>query len=182
MSYILNALKKAERDRLREDPQDLNDFASAHWDPYQPPPKATGPGRWLLAGVLLLLGLVVGGFLSGQWMQYLPANQTTIATSLISEVVPEVIETPATQNEIRVESTANISEAQKSAPTAETIPDFRVAGHMFINEGSSSNRLFIGDRSFREGDALNQTWTLVSINPDNFVIKAGNRTEILSYR
>jgi hypothetical protein len=31
MSYILNALKKAERDRLREDPQDLNDFASAHW-------------------------------------------------------------------------------------------------------------------------------------------------------
>ena len=69
MSYILNALKKAERDRLREDPQDLNDFASAHWDPYQPPPKATGPGRWLLAGVLLLLGLVVGGFLSGQWMQ-----------------------------------------------------------------------------------------------------------------
>ena len=53
---------------------------------------------------------------------------------------------------------------------------------MFINEGSSSNRLFIGDRSFREGDALNQTWTLVSINPDNFVIKAGNRTEILSYR
>lgn len=115
-------------------------------------------------------------------MQYLPANQTTIATSLISEVVPEVIETPATQNEIRVESTANISEAQTSAPTAETIPDFRVAGHMFINEGSSSNRLFIGDRSFREGDALNQTWTLVSINPDNFVIKAGNRTEILSYR
>jgi hypothetical protein len=53
---------------------------------------------------------------------------------------------------------------------------------MFINEGSSSNRLFIGDRSFREGDALNQTWTLVSINPDNFVIKAENRTEILSYR
>lgn len=182
MSYILNALKKAERDRLREDPQDLNDFASAHWDPYQSPPKATGPGRWLVAGVLLLLGLVVGGFLSGQWMQYVPANQTTIATPLISEFVPEVIETPVTQNEIRAEGTANISEAHTSAPTAETIPDFRVAGHMFINEGSSSNRLFIGDRGLREGDALDKTWTLVSINPDNFVIRDGNRTEILSYR
>jgi|TARA_B110000444_G_scaffold28889_1_gene23899 hypothetical protein len=182
MSYILNALKKAERDRRREDPQDLNDFASAHWDPYQPPPQATGSGRWLLAVVLLLLGLVLGGFFSGQWMQYLPANQTTIATPLISEVALEVIETPAMQNEIQAESTADISESQTSAPVAETIPDFRVAGHMFITEGSSSNRLFINDRSFREGDALNKTWTLVSIKPDNFVIKAGNRTEILSYR
>jgi len=35
MSYILNALKKAERDRLREDPKELDDFASAHWDPYK---------------------------------------------------------------------------------------------------------------------------------------------------
>ena len=182
MSYILNALKKAERNRLREDPQDLNDFASAHWDPYQPSPQATGSGRWLVAVVLLLLGLVIGGLLNGQWTQSLPANQTIIATPLTSEVAPEVIETPATQNEISRESTVNISETQTSAPIAETIPDFTVAGHMFITEGSSSNRLFIDDRSFREGDALNKTWTLVSIKPDNFVIKAGNRTEILSYR
>jgi hypothetical protein len=33
MSFILNALKKAEQDRLREDPKDLEDFASARWDP-----------------------------------------------------------------------------------------------------------------------------------------------------
>ena len=36
MSYILDALKKAERDRLRDDPQRLDDFTSAAWDPYQP--------------------------------------------------------------------------------------------------------------------------------------------------
>ena len=35
MSYILNALKKAERDRMREEPQDLDDFVGADWDPYQ---------------------------------------------------------------------------------------------------------------------------------------------------
>ena len=30
MSYILDALKKAERDRLREDPKELDDFASSN--------------------------------------------------------------------------------------------------------------------------------------------------------
>ena len=35
MSFILNALKKAEQERLREDPKDLEDFASARWDPYE---------------------------------------------------------------------------------------------------------------------------------------------------
>lgn len=36
MSYILDALKKAERDRLREQPKDFDDLTGAHWDPYQP--------------------------------------------------------------------------------------------------------------------------------------------------
>ena len=34
MSYILDALKKAERDRLREQPKDFDDLTGAHWDPY----------------------------------------------------------------------------------------------------------------------------------------------------
>ena len=40
MSYILNALKKAEHDRKREEPEDLDDFVSAGWDPYQEQPKS----------------------------------------------------------------------------------------------------------------------------------------------
>ena len=40
MSYILNALKKAERDRKREEIEDLDDFVSADWDPYKEPTES----------------------------------------------------------------------------------------------------------------------------------------------
>ena len=35
MSYILKALKKAEHDRLREEPENLDDFVNSGWDPYE---------------------------------------------------------------------------------------------------------------------------------------------------
>ena len=41
MSYILDALQKAERDRLREDPKELDDFVSANWNPYEPEVEST---------------------------------------------------------------------------------------------------------------------------------------------
>ena len=50
MSYILNALKKAERDRLREDPKELDDFASANWDPYQQAPSSSRLKNGLIVG------------------------------------------------------------------------------------------------------------------------------------
>lgn len=181
MSYILNALKKAERDRLREDSQDLNDFSSAHWDPYQPTPQTAGYLYWLLASVLLLMGLLLGGLFSQQWMQSPLSNQSITDQPLISEATPEVIKIPVVQKEIPIGS-EDISAEEALVINTDAVPDFIVAGHMFIAEGSSSNRLFIGDRSFREGDALNQTWTLVAIQPDNFVIRSGNRSEILRYR
>ena len=59
MSYILNALKKAERDRLREDPQELDNFASAHWDPYKPEPVKDL--SWLKVTVVLVPLIVLIG-------------------------------------------------------------------------------------------------------------------------
>ena len=183
MSYILNALKKAERDRLREDPQDLNDFASAHWDPYQPPPQSAGSRYWLLASVVLLtMGLLLGGLFSQQWNQLLPSNPSIIDAPVISEITPKVVKILERQNNKSILESEDLIAKEVLAPDTEVVPDFIVAGHMFITEGSSSNRLFIDDRSFREGDILNETWTLEAINPDNFVIRAGDRIEIRPYR
>ena len=183
MSYILNALKKAERDRLREDPQDLNDFASAHWDPYQPPPQSAGSRYWLLASVVLLtMGLLLGGLFSQQWNQLLPSNPSIIDAPVISEITPKVVKILERQNNKSILESEDLSADKALAPDTEVVPDFIVAGHMFITERSPSNRLFIDDRSFREGDALDQTWTLEAINPDNFVIRAGDRIEIRPYR
>ena len=61
MSYILDALKKAERDRLREDPKELDDFASSNWDPYQQATESNSVKYLVLViGFLaLLLALVI---------------------------------------------------------------------------------------------------------------------------
>jgi hypothetical protein len=42
--------------------------------------------------------------------------------------------------------------------------------------------LFIGQSSYREGDKITEEWTLVSIQPDYYIISAGESTEILPYR
>lgn len=56
MSYILNALKKAEHDRLREEPQDLDDFVSSGWDPYQKTEQTLGAAAryWLPLTILVI--------------------------------------------------------------------------------------------------------------------------------
>ena len=61
-------------------------------------------------------------------------------------------------------------------------PDFVIAGHMFIKQASSSNRLFIGDSSYKAGDMLDTNWMLIAINADNFVVQAQTRVEIIAYR
>jgi len=62
------------------------------------------------------------------------------------------------------------------------VPDLVIAGHMYLNQGSTSNRLFIGERSFREGDAIDSVWTLVAINSDSFMIRADDRVETIPFR
>ena len=78
MSYILNALKKAERDRLREDPKELDDFASAHWDPYKPEPVKDS--SWLKVTVVLVpLAVVIGVYFGSTKMTQVEAPKLSPA-------------------------------------------------------------------------------------------------------
>ena len=61
MSYILNALKKAERDRKREEAEDLDDFVGAGWDPYQEPVK-NNASYTVAAIILMIAALLFYGF------------------------------------------------------------------------------------------------------------------------
>ena len=58
MSYILDALKKAERDRLREEADDIDDLSGSAWDPYTPTPRLVRRSM-LSYGLILLLLLAV---------------------------------------------------------------------------------------------------------------------------
>ena len=178
MSYILDALKKAERDRLREDPKELDDFASSSWDPYQQGPQ-TSSAKYLvlvIGSLALLMGLVI---YSGS------------KTQAPNTVEPEMIATPQTEQlsaqtqsiEQPAPEVANPAPEKQAAPAAEkALPQLTISGHMYIAEGSSSNRLFANQRTFRAGDKIDQHWTLVAIKLQGYEVQSADRVEILPYR
>ena len=181
MSFILDALKKAERDRLREDPKNLDDFVSAHWDPYEKAPSILASRNWLLGFLMIIIVFGVGLYMQG-WKVNAATDVISVADLQLPEseaLLPSAVEVkPALDAELSLSPAAE----QPITNAAPSVPEFIIAGHMFIAEGSNSNRLFIGQSSYREGDKITQEWTLVSIKPDYFIISAGESTEVLPYR
>ncbi|XXK45206.1 hypothetical protein ACMAY4_01375 [Porticoccaceae bacterium nBUS_17] len=181
MSYILNALKKAERDRLREDPKELDDFASAHWDPYEPEPVKDS--SWLKVTVVLVpLAVVIGVYFGSTKMTQVEAPKLSPAMNDLILQVDESTNSSSGEPLQTIETQPALSDPVKTENEASAVPDLVVAGHMYLNQGSTSNRLFIGERSFREGDAIDSVWTLVAINSDSFMIRADDRVETIPFR
>ena len=89
MSYILDALKKAERDRLREDPQELDDFASANWDPYQQTSSSISVKYLLLLAVTLVI-LVALVIYSGNFKIQSPITAVDEPTSSVTSQFDQI--------------------------------------------------------------------------------------------
>jgi len=180
MSYILDALKKAERDRLRDDPQRLDDFTSAAWDPYQPIRTKKSVSKAMVVLVIIATCVLfafysVGGFRLFQ-LQDQATDDLSLDLSIDKQKTIEKIQVePERSSELPIEI-----EVEANQVVLE--PDFLIAGHMFITQGSSSNRLFIGDSSYKAGDMLDTNWMLFAINADHFVVQVGTRVEIIAYR
>ena len=181
MSYILSALKKAERDRLREDPKELDDFASAHWDPYQPEPVKDK--SWLKVTVVLVpLAVVIGVYFGSTKMTQVEAPKLSPAMNDLILQVDESTNSSSGEPLQTIEMQPLPIDPVQIKNEALAVPDLVIAGHMYLNQGSTSNRLFIGERSFREGDAIDSVWTLVAINSDSFMIRADDRVETIPFR
>ncbi len=181
MSYILNALKKAERDRLREDPKELDDFASAHWDPYKLEPVKDS--SWLKVTVVLVpLALLIGVYFGSTKMTQVEAPKLSPAMNDSILQVDESTNSSSGEPLQTIETQPLPIDPVQIKNEALAVPDLVIAGHMYLNQGSTSNRLFIGERSFREGDAIDSVWTLVAINSDSFMIRADDRVETIPFR
>ena len=82
MSYILDALKKAERDRLRDDPQRLDDFTSAAWDPYQPIKTKKSASKAMVVLVIIVTCLLFAFYSTGGFRLFHSQDKTTDDLSL----------------------------------------------------------------------------------------------------
>jgi len=166
MSYILDALQKAERERLREDPKEFEDFVSAHWNPYEPEIESTSAKTFWVVVVVLLLSIGLGSYL----ILLTPISDSGQPLAEVHQQAPQSVTViPQTLPELKV-----------SGPIS--LPVMVVSGHMFIAQASASNRLFTGQRTLKAGDRIDQNWILLTIDLDGFRIRSGERTEYLSYR
>ena len=166
MSFILNALKKAEQERLRDDPKDLEDFASARWDPYEQKASSKKP--------LMIFSAVVFAVFSAGVMFYLMDNRG------FKQNKP-VVNTVETNSELTVDLSSSVVAAQTQPIDPMAIPLLDISGHMFFAQGSSSNRLFANDQAFKEGDLVANGWVLVAIQLDGIKLKKNERIEFIPY-
>jgi hypothetical protein len=164
MSYILNALKKAEQDRLRDNPKDLEDFASARWDPYEQKTSSNKTALMLSMIALIALGVAVVIYMDG--LKSLAQKTETLQSG---EAVTQVIETQSIEVRPKVEAD----------PYA--LPVLDISGHMFFAQGSKSNRLFANDQSFRQGDLVADGWRLSAIRIDGIEMEKQQRSIFLAY-
>lgn len=163
MSFILNALKKAEQERLRDDPKDLEDFASARWDPYGQKPSSNKKAMILVVISLIILSLALLIYSGG-----LKFSAEKAQNFLDSQNTLEIDEQPA-QIKSEVE------------PDPYALPMLNISGHMFFSQGSKSNRLFANDQSFKEGEIIDNGWRLTVIGIDGIEMTKQNRTVFIAY-
>ena len=164
MSYILNALKKAEQDRLRDDPKDLEDFASARWDPYEQKSASNKTAIVLVFISLAILGLAVVIYQGGlkpltQKVEMVSDNSqpANIVEPLMDELKPMI------------------------DPDPFALPVLEISGHMYFAQGSESNRLFANNQSFKEGDLIANGWQLTAIGVDGIKMEKQSRSVFIAY-
>ena len=186
MSYILNALKKAERERLREDPKNLDEFATASWDPYSEPEKKGNTPVYILLALLLSV-VVIAGYL---YVTTSPRQVTLPSTGTKQNAETKEPESMVPTNLPAVEQQgfdSGVRELDRPQERTEPdsvpqVPEVVITGHLFLGESSSLNRVFIADKSYQSGDSINSDWYIVSIGEGGILISSGDREHHISYR
>ena len=184
MSYILNALKKAEHDRKREEPEDLDDFVSAGWDPYQEAPKS-GASYKLAIIIVAIAALLFVGFYS---LNSGPQQAVEVVEEVLSEQIAEQIAEQVVEQSVEQQVAPVLEEFVEEAIAEEPVeeelqlPEVTIAGHIYIRSGSAKNRIFIGDKTYYVGDAIDGDWVIESINFDSLGIRSGALSSELPLR
>jgi hypothetical protein len=196
MSYILNALKKAEQDRLREEPQDLDDFVNSGWDPYEKTRQSSST-YWLPIGIVVIAAGLFYGFANlTPEVEVVPSAsvakiETVLEASPISVAAGEeylgeellVQELSVTELSVTGNSAVSNTDQIPRVTTVSTpLPDVTITGHIFIRASSRLNQIFVGEHTYHVGDKLDPNWVIEAINSDSLELRSGTQTTELPLR
>ena len=174
MSYILDALKKAQKDRAREGDIDFEDITGIAWDSIES--KIERPG---LAGNLIFSIIVVALLTSFVYFIY---NIKSIEPVFpLDKDYSELEDRKSFRSKVPKEDEASESRRQGITENFERAPNISVTGSIYIGEGASGNKIFIGDRAYREGDIIDDHWVLFHIGAQAIELRAGDTAFLINY-
>jgi general secretion pathway protein B len=169
MSYILDALKRAERDRhLTHVPTLTTIHASAH--PTRP------HWLWVGGGVLLVNAIVVMLLLRPAPVAG-PTGTTSLAPPAVAPPTADVQKSAQPQSSLATEPRVAPPTAPRSASPAPQTPFAALKLEMVVNADDPAERaVYISGRRYVTGESLERGAMIESIAPDAVVLRwAGQR-------
>ena len=171
MSFILNALQKAERDRLRDEKFEVEDLTSSVWELKNTTRKTSRRLVFQISSIFIIfcLGVLIFVYVSLRDVILYGETDDTDVTHLPIEFAPE---------------TSVISGMQVGKPSiveAPSAPIIAITGSIFLSDGSKFNKVFIDDRALRTGDLVDLNWRVESIRVDRVVLRFKEHTMEIPY-
>ena len=178
MSYILDALKKAQHDRVRENAIDVEDLTSFVWDSMELK-KDRKKGRKGFTGVLVILVTALALIVSVVYFFY---EKKSIEHGLMSEADNiELHKSELSNSQGREENGISVTGLDGIDENFGRVPEITVTGSIYMGNGASGNKIFIRDREYREGDVISGQWMLFHIGPQAIELRSGDRVVLVDY-
>ena len=171
MSFILNALQKAERDRLRDEKFEIEDLTSSVWEPNNTTRKPSRRLIFQISSILILfcLGVLIFVYVSLKDVILDDETADTDVTHLPIESAPET------------SVISGLQVGKSSIIEAPSTPNIEITGSIFLSDGSKSNRILIDDKALRTGDLVDLNWRVESIRDDGVVLRFKKHTVEIPY-
>ena len=174
MSYILDALKKAQHDRVRENVMDVEDLTGVVWDSMELKKKRKG-----FTGVLVILVTALALIVSVVYFFY---EKKLIERRFMSKADNiELHKSELSNSQVREESGISQTSLDGIDKNFRRLPQIAVTGSIYMGNGASGNKIFIGDREYREGDVISGQWVLFHIGPEAIELRSGDSAVLVDY-
>ena len=174
MSYILDALKKAQHDRVRENVIDVEDLTGVVWDSMELKTKRNGFTAALII-LITALALIVS-------VVYFFYEKKSIEHGLMSEADNiELHKSELSNSQGREENGISVTGLDGIDENFGRVSEIAVTGSIYMGNGASGNKIFIGDREYREGDVISGQWMLFHIGPQAIELRSGDSVVLVDY-
>lgn len=172
MSYVLDALRKAEKDRRNQPDLGLHNLDQDEWNK---PPDSNKNSPFNMRAIWVLPCLVCISIVAFQFRPVV-IEEVETTTSIASEQgLPIVVaEDPITDRVILLsESPAETIQTESGENLATRISKFRFEGNLYIEGNPTGSRVFIDGGAYKMGDALEGDIYLVAIDANSVTLSDG---------